>query len=79
MVFKANEVNEIDEVDEIDEDKIEKNKNIVYVRDYIGKNLYQHSNLKQDLEIHYSSTKNVSRLRRSTITTTIDTMVTMYK
>ena len=56
-----NVADEVDEVNGVDENEINENENIVDVRDYIGKNLHQHWNLKQNLEIHSSSTKNRSK------------------
>ena len=53
VVFRANKaekVNGIDEVDEVDEVEIEENENIVDVRDYIGLELHQHSNLQHNSE-----------------------------
>ena len=54
---KADEADEADEVDEVDEiDEVE-NKNIVDVRDYMGLDLHQHSNLQQNSEQNSLSTK----------------------
>ena len=73
VMFYANETNEADEVDGVDEvddvnrvnevdeiDEVE-NKKIVDVKDYMGLDLHQHSNLEQNLEISFSSTKNGSK------------------
>ena len=59
VVFRANKVDEIDEIDEVNEfDKVEvENKDIVDVRDYIGLDLHQHSELEQISEQGSSSTK----------------------
>ena len=64
VVFCANKVNEIDEldnIDEVDEDgvgsEVEKDKNVVDAKDYIGLELNQHSNLQHNLEQGSSSTK----------------------
>ena len=66
VMFYADEVdvdNEVDvnskvNVDEVDVDsEVEKNENIVDVREYINKNLHQHSELEQNLEQSSSSTK----------------------
>ena len=67
VVFSSNEVDEVDldskvDVDsEVDMDsRVKKDENIVDVRDYMGLDLYQHSNSQQDSEQGSSSTKNVS-------------------
>ena len=64
VVFRANEVDEVDEVDEVYEeidevdevDEVE-NEDIVDVKDYMGLDLHQHSNLQQNSETSSSSTE----------------------
>ena len=54
VIFCANKVDQVDEVDEADEVE---NKNIVDVKDYMGLDLHQHSNVQQNSEQSSSSTE----------------------
>ena len=56
-INENNKIDEVDEVDEVNEVEVEKNEDIVDVRDYIVQNLQQHSRLQQNLEQSSSSTK----------------------
>ena len=53
----ADSADEVDEVDEIDEVEVEKNENIVDVRDYMGLDLRQHSDVLQNSELSSSTTE----------------------
>ena len=66
MVFKANKDNEVNEINEVDDvnkinevDEVE-NKDIEDVKDYTDPELYQYSNLQQNLKQSSFSTKNGS-------------------
>ena len=67
VMFYADEVDEADEVDGVDKvDEVDgvENKNIVDVRDYMGLDLHQHSNLQQNSEINsFSSEMAGSRIK----------------
>ena len=62
VMFYADEADQADEVDGVDAlevnevDEVE-NKDIVDVRDYMGLDLHQHSNVQQNLELSFFSTK----------------------
>ena len=62
VMFYAEEADEADEVDEVDASEVDEvdeveNKDIVDVRDYIGLDLHQHSNVQQNSELSSSSTE----------------------
>ena len=66
VTFRANKIDK----DEVNEEKVDKvddveNKDIVDVRDYIGLDLYQHSNSQQNLKLSSSSTKTGSEVKSS--------------
>ena len=74
VIFYADEADEADEVDgvngvnasEVDEVDEVKNEDIVDVRDYMGLDLHQHSNVQQNLELSSSSTETAeSRIENS--------------